>query len=438
MIFLLEKLRVKLFWFVDFLKGGNLKRHYKDVQFIMEQYDSDASKLKRDAHLDRLLKHATTTTPFYENLNNYSSLTDFPIVNKLFLVEKYEELQSKDYKNKANIKMSTSGSSGTPFTLQQDKNKKLRNTADTLYFAKQAGFNLGNRLYYFRKWSKKHQKNVLASFSTNIKMVNVTDFSDEYLAKFMDTFSKDPSHKAILGYSSALRDLCKYLDRINAEPINTNITSIIAMSEALSDYTRSALEKFFKKPVFSRYSNMENGMLAQQFLNKGDYFHINWASYHIELLHPDKDIPVSNGQLGRVVVTDLFNYCMPMIRYDTGDFAIMNTGDERFNKAPKFTKVEGRKMDVIFDTKGNPLSPFIVFQLEAFPELKQFQLIQEDQFNYTVKLNLEGTFHSEKELSQSLKIYLGNDAIITCKYVNEIPQLSSGKRRLTVNNYRQD
>ncbi|WP_373516538.1 hypothetical protein [Pricia sp.] len=36
-----------------------------------------------------------------------------------------------------------------------------------------------------------------------------------------------------------------------------------------------------------------------------DNLQINWASYFIEILHPDKDIPVGEGELGRVVVTDI-------------------------------------------------------------------------------------------------------------------------------------
>lgn len=438
MIHLLEKIRSKLFWFKDSLTGGKLRYHYNDIQSILEDYDTHTSRIKREAYLNRLLNHAVETTSFYENYKDFTSLKDFPIINKLTLVEKYEELQSTSYKYGVIHKMSTSGSSGTPFIMLQDKNKKLRNTADTLYFAKQSGFDLGNRLYYFRRWSKKHKKSKLTSFATNIEMVNVTEFSDEYFANLIQNLEKDTSNKGILGYSSALRELCKYLDRVNAKPVKTNISSIIAMSEALSTYTRATMNKYFNVPIVSRYSNMENGMIAQQFSNMGDDFHINWASYHIELLHPEKDEPVNPGEMGRVVLTDYFNHCMPIIRYDTGDFAVMNKNNTLFNNAPTFSKVEGRRFDIIYDTNGNALTPFIVFEMEAFPELKQFQLIQDGKRNYTIKLNLDGTFHHEKELADRLKLSLGTDAEIKYVYEHDIPELSSGKRRLTANSYIQD
>lgn len=438
MIHLLEKIRNLLFWGKDFLTGANLNYHYKDIQVILEKYDSLESQKRREGHLKNLLDHAVNTTDSYANLKGYTSLQDFPIIDKLTLVDQYEGLQSSLFRGKKNYKMSTSGSSGTPFIMLQNKDKKDRNTADTLYFAKQAGFDLGSRLYYFRRWSAKHRKNKFASFATNIEMVNVTEFSDVYFAKLIHKLTYDTSNKGMIGYSSAFRDLCRYLDKRESQPIKAKLNSIIAISEALSHYTRDRMNKYFSTPIISRYSNMENGIIAQEFLNMGNEFHVNWASYHIELLHPERDEPVQDGEMGRVVLTDYFNYCMPIIRYDTGDFAVMNSNNKKFNSAPTFKKVEGRRFDIIYDTQGKALTPFIVFEMEAYPELKQFQLIQEGKKEYLLKLNLEGKFHYEQQLSDKLKESLGGDAVINYSYVNEIPQLSSGKRRLTANHYLQE
>src|SRR5690606_7670475 len=101
--------------------------------------------------------------------------------------------------------------------------------------AQRGGCNEGNRLYYIRRWADKYKKSKLKSFSENTKMINVTDFYDEYLAKFIRGFSTDPSNKAILGYPSAFKELCNYMDRKKVEPIKTKLTSIITIAEALSD-----------------------------------------------------------------------------------------------------------------------------------------------------------------------------------------------------------
>ncbi|WP_051189760.1 phenylacetate--CoA ligase family protein [Daejeonella oryzae] len=431
----IEKLRKASFWISDFLKGGPVNKNYEEIRFILENYDSPESIRKRDLNLSNLLIHATGTSPFYAEFKHFKSLSDFPVINKIIIRDRFTDLQSKKFKNKRNHTVQTSGSSGIISTTLQDTNKRNRNTADTIYFKKLAGFELGYKLYYIRKWFKMHTKSPLITWLRNINMVDVSKFSDEYLADFIKTLKRDRSTKVLLGYSSALRDICKYLDKINSGPVETDISCIIGMSEALSDYTKHSLEKYFNAPVVSRYSNLENGILSMQLPGQGDHFHINWASYHIEILHPEYDQPVEYGTLGRVVITDLFNYCMPIIRYDTGDLAIMTNDNKYFNKAPAFAKVEGRKMDLLYDTKGNAQSPFIVFHMESFLQIRQFQLIQESEKSYVLKLNADPDFKEGDELIRIYREYFGDDAIINIEYVSEIPQLSSGKRRLTVNNY---
>ena len=210
---------------------------------------------------------------------------------------------------------------------------------------------------------------------------------------------------------------------------------MIANAEALGDYTKKSIKKYFDFDILSRYSNMENGILSQQIINGGNYFHINWASFYIEILNMENDSPVNYGEQGRVVVTDLFNFHLPMIRYDTGDIAVMDVDKSCFNGAPSFFKVDGRKMDTIYDTRGRIMTT-VVNELEHFPEFKQFQLIQENENTYIVNLNLDKAFKHETKMVRMLKNYLGEDSIIKINYVDEIPQLSSGKRKLTINKFR--
>lgn len=429
-----EKLRKELFWGLDALKGGHIKSHFEDIKDILENYGTKESSERRKGHLNNLLEHAVNATEFYKEFKDYRTLADFPVINKSIIRENYNTIQSEVFQNKNNHKMTTSGSSGTPFTTLQDANKKRRNTADTIYLKQKAGFEIGYRMYYIRKWFKMHRRSKLTTEMRNIVMVNVTEFTDAYLVELVKTLRKDTSTKVLLAYSSALRDICKYLDRVGAEPIDTDISCIIAMAEGLGAYTRETLKKYFNAPVLMRYSNMENGILSLQLSEVNHHLQINWASYYIELLHPDTDVPVEDGELGRVVVTVFFNYCMPFIRYDTGDLAKM-VPDTIFNSAPAFSEVNGRKMDTIYDTRGNVQSSFIIFHLESYPQIRQFQFIQEGQKRYRLRLNLDGVFQHEAKIIDLFKGYLGDDAEIRVTYESEIPQLSSGKRRLIVNQY---
>jgi len=429
---LFEKLRYYFFWIIDVLTGGKVKSHYNDVKFILEHYNTEESQQKRAEYLQNVLKHATHTTGFYKDYKNNKLITDFPVVNKAFIKSHVDDLVSKEYVNKQKIKIQTSGSSGTPFTVYIDENKKKRNTADTIYFSKKTGYELGQKLFYFRAWNSKKFKTKLKALIQNIKKINVLFLDDVAIDKLLKDLQKEKSDIAILCYTSTIRDICKYLDKTHSEPIQVNISSFIANAEPLDDYTKRAVKKHFNCDVYSRYSNMENGMLSHQIPNEGHDFHINWASYYIEILKVHNDNPASYGELGRVVVTDLFNYNMPMIRYDTGDLAIMKSNSNAFNGAPSLVHVEGRKMDTIYTTQGRAISA-VVYELDEFDELKEFQLIQENKTTYRVIASLNQEFNREKIVIQKLKNHLGQDAIINLVYVNDIPKMSSGKRKLTIN-----
>tara|TARA_R110000868_G_C10869237_1_gene762146 strand:- start:42 stop:1340 length:1299 start_codon:yes stop_codon:yes gene_type:complete len=426
-----EKIRYISFWFLDTIKGSKIKKHYKDISFILDNYSNPVVQSKLNGYIDNLLKHAIKTTMFYKKQSKYTSLSDFPIINKNTIRDRFNEFESEVYLNRKNKHISTSGSTGTPLTIFQNGNKVRRNTGDTIYFSEQANFKIGYKLLYLRLWDGQHKKSSMSKWLQNICSLDVLDLNDIFISRFLEKIKKDSSNKGWIGYASGYERICKYLDKINATPINANIKSIIAISEGLNDYTKQSMAKYFNAPIVSRYSNMENGIIAQQNPNGTKAFKINWASYHIEILKLNMDVPTKPGEIGRIVITDLFNYCMPMIRYDTGDL-----GEIDYNQSPPvFKKIEGRKTDIILNTKGEIVSSFILFEIATNPNLLQVQFIQKTQYEYTLKLNITDRFDSEIEILDKLKNYLGDDAKINIEYVNDIPLLASGKRKVTLNNY---
>lgn len=99
--------------------------------------------------------------------------------------------------------------------------------------------------------------------------------------------------------------------------------------------------------------------------------------------------------------------------------------------------IEGRKIDFIYDVNGNVLSPHVITNTMWFfaNEVNQFQFIQHDLNNYEIKINLKksDTVFLAEKLNKHLKTYLGDDANIKQTFVDEIPVLSSGKRKKVVN-----
>lgn len=429
----LENLRNTVLWVADALKGMKLRRHYNEIADLLESADERYVIDKINIRLGNLLEHSANTVPIYYSYKG-CSLATFPVVNKSIIRNSYNSFRSSSFKDKVLYKAITSGSTGTPFKIYQDRNKKLRNYADTLYFAGLAGYRTGHRLVYLKIWVKEKMRSPLAYLLQNIVPVDVIRFNDTEIEALINRMEKDRSTFGLLGYASALELICRYLVKTGHGPVKADVKSIIAISETLNDNTRESLEKYFGVPAVSRYSNLENGIIAQQIPSQPGRYLINSASYHVEILKMDSDDPAGEGETGRIVVTDLFNYAMPMIRYDTGDIGSM-VHDEKFPWRKYLNHVEGRRLDLLYDTGGNLVSSYIVYKnMWQYTEIDQYQLIQEDKKRYTIKINCREPFTREKQLTDEFKSYLGQDADFRVEYVTEIPLLSSGKRKKIVNN----
>lgn len=430
---MLETLRNKSFWFVDFLKGGKYKKNYTDIKHINNNYSNLEVKKRKNLLLQKILKHVITTTNYYCHLDVNSTLDEFPVIDKNIIREDFDEFESKLYKNQKKYKVATSGSTGTPFTTYLNSDKKNRNSIDAIYFAEKAGFKLGEQLFYIRLWDEQHKRSNLSAWIQNIVSHNISDLKDNDISRLLDRMQRSDSNKGFLAYASAYDAIGHYLDKKKYSKLDYKINSIIAISEGLSNYAKQSMEKYFGVPVVSRYSASETGIIAQQDRNSND-FKINWASYVVEILDVKNDIPVKYGELGKIVITDLFNYSVPMIRYDTGDLGIMDL--EKDSGEPVLTRIEGRKMDMLYDTKGELITSHIVHQICLYRGIKQYQLIQTDKKEYLFKINATEEFVQEQEMIDSYKKYFGKDATVKIDYVDDIPILSSGKRKKVINLYK--
>ena len=395
----------------------------------MAEVSFEAIQLRQATRLKMLLETVTEKTEFYRKYRDFESLEDFPVVNKLIIRDNFNRI-NLPVGSKDRIPVKTSGSTGIPFEIYQTRDKKNRNTADTIYFSRLAGFEIGYRLLYLRHWSAYYKKPAWLAYLQRIDQLEVEDLTDSYLRNYLGELIKDSTPKSWHGQASGFEKIVKYLERQNAFPLDANIKSIVASSEALFDDTRQKMEYYFKCPVVSRYSNVENGILAQQAINAKS-FTLNWASYVFEVLKLDSDQPASSGELGRIVITDLFNYATPLIRYDTGDLGILGSSASGI---PILERIDGRKSDVLTDTSGTIISPFVFHgSLSAYTEITQMQLIQNG-LTYTFRLNTSGKdFSREQEFINHYAAFFGSGAIVRVVYVNEIPVLQSGKRKLIVN-----
>ncbi|MFZ0034933.1 MAG: hypothetical protein WAK60_08115, partial [Sedimentisphaerales bacterium] len=294
-----EWIRSMAFWLLDFLSGFKVRKHYVDIKNIMENGIDPKVSVLPETYLNSILKYATKNVEFYKRFKAYDSVKSFPVINKNIIRENYEAFQSPKSLENSVMNMHTSGSTGTPFVVRQDKNKRNRVYAEMIYFWGKAGYQVGMRYVFFRIWTA---INKLTAWMRNVLMWSILSQDEGNYENISKTLKSDHKIRMLVGYPGTLENLATYLLNCGDTPEMFAINTIIGIGEAFPKSTHKKLKEVFNCNVVSLYSNQENGMLAQECVENKE-FHVNTASYHIELLKNDSDNPVSVGEPGRIVVT---------------------------------------------------------------------------------------------------------------------------------------
>lgn len=424
------------FWIKDFFKGGCIHSHYSDIRNFEE--GNERAQLQRKQLLLNLLHHAVQHTTFYRGISALE-LKAFPVVNKSILQAHFEEIMVPEIHNVWQKKgkyvvQKTSGSTGTPFATPQDSRKRMRRLAELKYFGNSVGFKSHDKLVQLRIWTKWQSKSKKQSFWENIVPFDISNLGDENLKLLCDTIHQAQA-KCLRGYASSFDVLAQYVGSHDVKLPSVKI--IIAGSETLFDSTRELVKKNIGCNIISQYANEENGILAQERLGDTEHrFYLNEASYYFEVLKLDSDEPAEYGELGRLVITDLFNYAFPIIRYDNGDNCVMEL--DAVTNRPYIAKLVGRRLDMIYNTRNEPIFPMTLARiLKNYDDIAQWQFIQETPVEYKLKLAIKGGGELRgllsDEIFKQLAALLGSDAGIGFEYVDDIPVLNSGKRKAVVN-----
>ena len=237
--------------------------------------------------------------------------------------------------------------------------------------------------------------------------------------------------KCLIGYSSALAEISRYIDEHQIDTSKCQMHAIIPISESLAVEARKNLERQFGCRVRAWYSNEENGVMGLQNIEDEGYY-IDTESYYYEILKLNSDEPAEPGELGRIVITDLYNYAFPILRYDNGDLAIAERKEKNGRFRLYLKELYGRRSDVIYDCDGNPVTP-VSTNMWNLKGVRQFRFVQEDVTRYKMYLNGDKTQIDVEDVIARLRPFLGERADIVVEFVDEIPVLNSGKRKFLEN-----
>ena len=430
---------------VTALRGENV-RHYGSL-LDESQWGTTADIYRvQEEKLRSLLSHAHANVAHFKQplgqLDDLaavtpSNLSALPFLTKSDLRDFQPALLSSA-RPKRLTKKTTGGSTGQAVTIWKSRTATAQETAAQYRGFRWAGVEIGDKQGRF--WgvpmarSRDRLKAKLADFITNRMRCSAFAFSTDDMADYTAAMNRyKPAY--LYGYVSML---CRYAEFLedSRRRLDCDLKAIITTAEQLTNSHRSLLERVFDAPVFNEYGCGEIGTIAHQC--ERNAMHINSENMIVEIL--DGDRRCDEHEIGEIVVTELNNYAMPLIRYRLGDFASMSSAPCACGRSlPTLSEIAGRAYDLVYNREGEVFhGEFFMYIFEEIKRLDMgvgaFQVVQDTLDHFTIYLTPTETYSEATELliRQRIREGYGSYADVDVVPQDTINREPSGKMRLII------
>jgi phenylacetate-CoA ligase len=395
--------------------------------------------------LRRLLEYCAAEVPFYRDRfrslgfepGDVRSLADYariPPIGKEEIRANFDALKA-DSVRAALLYKSTGGSTGEPLRFGYTRESNDRRTAVMWRGYGWAGAYMGRRSLYLwggaigdpPRWRRVKDRLYHAAFGR--RMLDCFAMRDDNLPRYADTIA-NYRPEVVVAYVTPLVVLAHWLiDRGHRIPAPK---AIITGAEPLREDQRRIIERAFGAPVFNTYGCREVMLIAAE-CDRHAGLHINADHLVVEL----GEVSALHGQsAGDVILTDLHNYGMPLLRYRNGDVARASAARCDCGRGlPMLDAVEGRLLDLIRTPDGRVLpGEFFPHLFKDIAAIRQFQVVQKRIDRLEIRI-VATTPMLESELEfvrRQIRRAIGEAVELRFDFVPSIPTAPSGKFRVTV------
>lgn len=399
--------------------------------------------------LQDLLRHAQQTCPYYadqakalnlspEMLTSLADFTKWPLLTRTEIRQHRAQLRSTVASGL--MTKATGGSSGEPLQFDIDNDSNDRRVAMTHRGYSWAGAPPGSKQLYIwgtsmdstPTWKKK--KIDLHHRLDNHLIISCFEFTPDRMHQHFQRMNRYRP-EVIVAYTNPLYEFARFIESHSLTPVRPR--SIVVGAEKLHDFQRTTIERVFGAPVFETYGSREFMLIGAE-CDKHTGLHLSMENLLVEILNDDGTL-TPEGEEGNVVITDLFNYGMPFIRYVNGDRAVAGFDLCPCGRGlPLLKKVVGRQLDVLETPDGRKVpGEFFPHLIKEFPAIRRFQVIQDrrEQIVLTYVSDDGLAPEAEAHLLKEIRLVTGTEVAIQLKRVEDIPLTKMGKLKVVVRNY---
>ncbi len=411
------------------------------------QFDPPAvARARQLVALRRILRHSAATVPYYHDLfarvkfraeavSSIADLQALPFLTKADIRANAPTLLSESFHGRPLTRKTTSGSTGVPLEVRLDAAGLSWKRACTLRSDEWSGWQRGGRVAkiwgnpdYRRHGIKGWLRNRLYDRAIHLDTLNMTPNS---IRRFVLTLNR-MRPELLFGHAHSVYLLADFIDRHGLKAHRP--AGIITTAMVLHDWQRRRIEATFACPVTNRYGCEEVSLIACE-CEKHQGLHVNADSVLVEVIRNGQ--PAPQGTPGSIVVTDLSNFAMPLIRYLIGDVGVLSEATCPCGRGSmRLESIEGREADYVVTADGRLISGISLTENFAVlvPGVAQIQIVQEQlrQFLFRVVRGNDWSPASERKLAALVDERFGKNVRYVIDFVDAIPQEPSGKYRFCI------
>lgn len=400
----------------------------EDTQFL----SADDLQFGQLHNLREVVNYCYVNVPYYRNILkdlfqqdfDFSDFANLPPLRKDQIKDNVSALIPNKFKTpEARYtlgKFTTSGSTGTPMIVYRTIHNVLFTQALSLRYHlwQQRDLSLTNANIVT---TKEDPPEKVASWAANLKtgdgyIIDISSNSRDIFDRLLDI---QPHY--IQTHPSTLKRLIDIsLER--GEKL-THLKEVRTFGELVEPLIQKKCIEHWQVAMADNYSCEEMGSMAFQCKGKSHY-HVQIENVLIEIVDQDGK-PCKSGEIGRVLVTQLKNLGMPLLKYELGDMARWSlTGNcDCGRNHPIIESIEGRIRNLVKLPSGDTFHPvFDEEPLLAIASVKQYQFTQKSLESIEVALVCEQKLNAEQEKSfaRELNKMFKHDFKYHFNYQNEI------------------
>jgi len=437
------------FWYIKKYSVLNRYQELQKLQFTTEELYRN----RQNILLSSLLKFAILNLPFYKDHlqtiplrkiddSPVSALRLFPILNKDDIRKRISELYLEG--GRGTIINRSGGSTGQPVSIYQDKTYQAESLASTYLMYEWAGKQVGDS--HALLWGAERDlvkgwlgcRQLLADFLGNRITLNAFRLYPEKMKEYAMRLNRFQP-VCIEGYAESLYEFCCFIDRNKIEV--TSPKTIISSAGTLYPEMRAHIEKTFRSSVFDRYGSREAGNMAAE-CEQHDGLHVFGETTYIEVVDNfGNDVP--EGDEGEILVTNLTNYTMPLIRYRIGDRAVQGSKNCKCGRPyPKLARIAGRSGTSFYNSRGGVVSPEFFIHLIGVMHndgsIAKFQIVQEAIDHIVIHLvpfdcTMPYEVKNKETIEKQVMMAMGEKCRVEIRVEESIEPTPTGKHLYTIN-----